>query len=263
MTAGAVPFRSVGQTGVQLPPLGFGAFKIGRNQGIKYPTPYDLPAMETVRELMEGIRAIGCHYFDTAPAYGLSEARLGALLPASDPTLVISTKVGETFSDGRSTYDFSRAALERSLHQSHERLQRDVLDLVFIHAHGDDVALLRDTDVVAVLREARDRGTIRAIGLSGKTPAAALSALDWSDALMVEYHLHDESHAAVLEQAHNKGVAVVVKKALASGTLPAADALQFVLSNPAVASVVVGGLSLQNFHANWNTALEVRHQSAP
>lgn len=252
------PLRAVGQTGVQLPPLGFGAFKIGRNQGIKYPTPYELPDLDTVRSLLDGIRALGCHYFDTAPAYGLSEARLGTLLPPDDPTLVISTKVGETFQDGRSTYDFSRAAVERSLHVSRERLQRDVLDLVFIHAHQDDVALLRETDVVAVLQEGRDRGTIRAIGFSGKTPAAATSALQWADALMVEYHLHDTSHAAVLDQAQAHGVAVVVKKALASGKLPAAEALAFVLSHPAVTSVVVGGLSLPNFQANWALALQSR-----
>lgn len=258
----SVPLRAVGQTGLQLPPLGFGAFKIGRNQGIKYPTPYDLPDLDTVRTLLEGIRALGCHYFDTAPAYGLSEDRLGTLLPADnpseDPAVVISTKVGETFQDGHSTYDFSRAAVERSLHSSRERLQRDVLDLVCIHAHQDDVSILHETDVVAVLQEWRERGTIRAIGFSGKTPAAAIDALEWADALMIEYHLRDTSHATVLDLALARGVAVLVKKALASGTLPAEAALRFVLAHPAVTSVVVGGLSLSNFQANWNLALGSR-----
>lgn len=257
MTHG-VPSRPLGQTGLSLPPLGFGAFKIGRNQGIKYATTYDLPELPAVSQLLQGVMALGCHYIDTAPAYGLSEERLGLTLTDRPEDLVISTKVGETFTNGQSTYDFSRMAVEASLRQSCERLQVDVLDLVFIHAHARDCEILQQTDVVHVMREWRDRGRIRAIGLSGKTPAAAELALDWCDALMVEYHLQDESHAAVIEAAGKRGVAVIVKKGLASGTLPAADAIRFVLANPHVTSLVVGGLSLVHFAENWHTAITAR-----
>lgn len=254
----ALPLRPIGQTGVLVPPLGFGAFKIGRNEGIKYPTPYDLPSLAEVQELLNGVEDLGCRYFDTAPAYGLSEERIGAVYGPQSQRLVLSTKVGETFADGRSQFDFSRTGVEYSLQRSRERLQREVLDLVFIHSSGDDLDILRETDVVAVLKEQRERGTIRAIGLSGKTPAGAQMALDWADAIMVEFHQRDTSHAQVITAAGQRGVAVLVKKGLASGHLSPAEAIRFVLSQPEVTALVVGGLNLQHFATNWQTALHCR-----
>ena len=120
------------------------------------------------------------------------------------------------------------------------------------------MSILRETDVVAVLKEQRDRGSIRAIGLSGKTPAGAQSALDWADAIMVEFHQRDTSHAPVIAEAGKRGVAVLVKKGLASGHLSAEEAIRFVLSQPEVTALVVGGLNLQHFATNWQTALHCR-----
>src|SRR5262245_28010890 len=36
--------RPLGQTGLMLSPIGFGSFKIGRNEGAKYAQPYALPS---------------------------------------------------------------------------------------------------------------------------------------------------------------------------------------------------------------------------
>jgi aryl-alcohol dehydrogenase-like predicted oxidoreductase len=49
----------------------------------------------------------------------------------------------------------------------------------------------------------------------------------------------------------------VVKKGLASGKLPAEEAIGFVLSNAGVASLVVGGLNLEHFRANVSLARQV------
>lgn len=248
------PLRPLGQTGLFVPPLGFGAFKIGRNQGIKYPARYELPDDAAVSRLLNGVLDLGCTLIDTAPAYGLSEERIGRAIGHRRAEFVLSTKVGETFTDGVSHYDFSRAGVEFSLTRSLERLRTDVLDLVFIHSNGDDLQILKNSDVVPVLHEWRDRGAIRAIGLSGKTVAGADEALAWADAIMVEYHLDDVSHRAVIDAAAARNVAVFVKKGLASGRLPAADAIRFVVGTPGVTSLIVGGLSLDHFAENWNTA---------
>ena len=60
-------------------------------------------------------------------------------------------------------------------------------------------------------------GLVSAIGMSGKTVAAARAALDWADALMVEFHELDDSHGPVIEAAQDRGIGVVVKKGLAAG----------------------------------------------
>lgn len=237
--------------------LGFGSFKIGRNEGIKYPAGYDLPSDTEVAELLNGVLDLGCNVIDTAPAYGLSEERIGRAIAHRRSEYLLSTKVGETFDAGQSTYDYSAAATRSSLHRSLQRLQTDHLDLVFIHSHGDDRRILTETDVVPVLCEFRDQGMIRAIGLSGKSTEGAQLAMEWADALMVEYNLRDQTHADVISEAARRGITIFVKKGLGSGTFPAAESIRFVLGHPGVSSLIVGGLSLTHFQDNWRVAVDL------
>lgn len=246
--------RSLGQTGIQLSPIGFGAFKIGRNQGIKYPTVYDLPDDAATEHLLNGVLDLGINLIDTAPAYGRSEERIGRFLSRRRKDFILSTKVGETFENGQSTYDYSAASIRDSVHGSLKRLRTDVLDLVFVHSRGDDEAILTQTDVVPTLQSLRDAGLIRFLGMSGKTPAGARLAMDWASVLMVEYHLNDTSHEPIMAEALHRGIGVVVKKGLASGQLPPATAIPFVLNNPAVASLIIGGLNLEHLKDNLHLA---------
>ncbi len=251
---GSLPRTALGSTGLGVSRLGFGAFKIGRNEKIKYPQGYDLPSEAAVQQLLEGVLALGINHLDTAPAYGLSEERIGKALSHRRDEFVLSTKVGEIFAGGQSRYDFSRQAVLDSVAGSLRRLRTDVLDIVFIHAPGDDVRTLAENPVVETLQERQAAGDIRAIGLSGKTVEAAQSALAWADVLMVEYHLHDTSHAGIIAQAAAQGIGVMVKKGLAAGHLPPAEAIPFVLNTPGVNSLVVGGLNLQHLAANVQLA---------
>lgn len=231
-------------------PIGFGAFKIGRNEGIKYARGYRLPDEASVARLLGGVLDLGINYIDTAPAYGISEQRLGQAIAGRRAELVLSTKVGETWADGRSSFDFTAPGVRASVHRSLRRLRTDVIDIVFIHSSGDDLAILRETDVVAELHELRDAGLVRAIGLSGKTIEGARAALTWADVIMVEYHLDDRSHAGIIAEAADADVGVVVKKGLASGRLDAGEAIRFILGTPGVGSLVVGSLDLDHLREN-------------
>lgn len=246
--------RPLGNTGFQLGPIGFGAFKIGRNAKIKYPRPYDLPSDAEVDSLLDGLIDLGIHHFDTAPAYGISEQRIGKWLAKRDVPVVISTKVGELFEDGDSRYVFDEASVRASVANSLRLLKRDVLDMVLIHTPHDDMAVLKETPVVETLQSLKEAGDIRAIGLSGKTPEAAKLALDWADLLMVEFNAEDQSHSAVIEEAARRDLGVLVKKGLASGHLPADQAVPFVLNQSGVTSLVVGGLNLKHMADNLRIA---------
>lgn len=248
-----VPKR-LGKTDLSVTPVGFGAFKIGRNTGIKYAAGYDLPDAQEVSRLLNGVLDLGVNYIDTAPAYGISEQRIGETIARRREEYVLSTKVGETYEDGQSTYDFSSQTIRYSITLSLQRLRTDVLDLVFIHSDGNDLHILNNTDTVETLQQLRDEGLVRAIGMSGKTAEGAAAALTWADAIMVEYHLDDRSHEAVIRQAAEAGVGVVVKKGLASGKLAPDQAIRFVLKNPGVTSLVIGGLNLEHFAENVRAA---------
>jgi len=242
--------RPLGNTGLSIRPIGFGAFKIGRNTGIKYPSPYDLPDIAAVDKLLNGVLDLGIDLIDTAPAYGLSEERIGDTIAHRRSQFILSTKVGETFENGVSHYDFSAEAVRASVERSLARLRTEQVDIVFVHSSGDDLRIQRETDCIEMLRSLRGAGLTRFIGFSGKTIDGARAALDWADVLMVEYHLNDVTHDAVMREAKSCGVGVVVKKGLAAGRIPPKDAIPFVLKHPAVTSMIIGGLNLDHIAAS-------------
>ncbi len=157
----------------KLPLLGFGAFKIGRNQKIKYPSTYDLPDEARASEILNGVLDLGITLIDTAPAYGLSEERIGRHLASRRNEFLLSTKVGEWFENGESTYRFDEASIRASVERSLSRLRTDVIDCLFAHVPANDVEVLRDTPWSkrcwrSVPRERRGRSVSR-----GKPPLEA------------------------------------------------------------------------------------------
>lgn len=246
---------SLGATGMSVSPIGFGAFKIGRNQKIKYPSAYDLPSDQESAAFLNAVLDLGINLIDTAPAYGVSEERIGAGISKRRDEYVLCTKVGERFADGESSYHYDAGFVRESIEGSLARLRTDVLDLVLIHSNGDDLHILNQTDCVETMHALKKEGKIRSIGLSGKTPEGARAALAWADALMIEYNSEDTSHDAVMLEAQTQGVGVIVKKGLGAGHLSANDAVRFVLAHPAVASLVVGSLNLEHLRQNIAAAI--------
>ncbi|QDT39893.1 aldo/keto reductase [Stratiformator vulcanicus] len=253
--------RPLGRTGTDVSPIGFGAFKIGRNQKIKYPQPYALPDESQVDRLLGGVLDLGINLIDTAPAYGVSEERIGRHLSHRRDEFVLSTKVGENFWTDRtgqsnSNYEFSAKAIIASVERSLKRLRSDRLDLVLLHSDGRDLFILRDTPAVETLVWLRDAGKIGHIGLSGKTAAGHHAALDWADVIMVEYNALDTGQSVVMDEAAKRGVGVLVKKGLAAGHLDPETAIPFALAHDAVASLTLGGLNLDHFAANVSLAAD-------
>ncbi|TXI36040.1 MAG: aldo/keto reductase, partial [Aquipseudomonas alcaligenes] len=161
--------RPLGDTGLIVSPLGLGTVKLGRDQGVKYPNGFTIPDDAAARALLDQARALGINLIDTAPAYGVSEQRLGPLLRGQREDWVIVSKVGEEFDNGQSRFDFSPAHTRLSVERSLQRLETDRIDLVLVHSDGNDVAILRDSGVYETLAELKREGKLRAFGLSGKT----------------------------------------------------------------------------------------------
>ncbi len=252
-----LPRRSSTRLGIDLGVIAFGAFKIGRNTQTKYAQPYALPSDAEVERLLDQVRACGANLIDTAPAYGSSETRLGALLQPSGGML-ISTKVGERFEHDTSSYDFSPRAVRLSVQESLTRLRRTKLDLVCVHSDGSDRRILERDGTIGTLRELQAEGLISRIGFSGKTVEGNRLALMSGavDALIVEFHPLDDSHRSVIREAHERGVAILVKKPLASGRVPPKEAIPFCLAEPGVTTLVIGTLSRENFAENCRLAVE-------
>jgi aryl-alcohol dehydrogenase-like predicted oxidoreductase len=252
----AMELRMLGATGIRVSPLGLGTVKFGRDRAVKYPAGFVIPDDRAVRELLALAWDLGINLIDTAPAYGNSEERLGALLPG-DQDWKIVTKVGESFEGGHSSFDYSAKATRASVERSLRRLRRDCLDVVLVHSNGEDLHIARDEDVMAELQALKAEGLVRAYGMSTKTVAGGLWAVDHCDVVMATCNLAERSDIPVIEAAHRLNKGVLVKKGLQSGHAHAAhggsgveESLRYVFSHPGVTSVTVGTINPEHLREN-------------
>ncbi len=264
--------RALGATDLLVSPLGLGTVKLGRNQAVKYPQPFDLPSDADARVLLDLAAELGINLLDTAPAYGSSEQRLGTLLAGQRDRWILSTKVGEEFSPetGESRFDFSAAHTVRSIDRSLARLATDHLDIVLVHSDGNDLDILRRAHTLEALARCRALGKVRALGFSPKTVEGARAALPVCDVLMLTLNPAAPEMLPVVREAHAAGVGVLIKKGLQSGRLPLGTApggaatratpdpveacLGYLLREPGVSSVVVGTLSPAHLRQNVEAA---------
>jgi aryl-alcohol dehydrogenase-like predicted oxidoreductase len=256
--------RPLGDSGLIVSPLGLGTVKLGRDQGVKYPNGFTIPDDVAARALLDQARDLGINLIDTAPAYGVSEERLGPLLRGQREDWVIVSKVGEEFVGGQSSFDFSPQHARFSVERSLKRLETDRIDLLLVHSDGNDVAILRDSGVYETLAELKREGKIRAFGLSGKTVDGGLLALQQGDCAMVTYNLAERGEQPVLDYAAAHGKGILVKKALASGhavlgatTDPVRASFELVFGHPSVTAAIVGTINPQHLAANAATAAAV------
>ena len=256
--------RPLGSTGLSVSPLGLGTVKLGRDQGVKYPNGFRIPDDAQARRLLDLARDLGINLIDTAPAYGMSEERLGPLLQGQRDHWVIVSKVGEEFVDGQSRFDFSPKHTRFSVERSLRRLETDRIELVLVHSDGRDLEILQHSGVYETLAELKREGKIRGFGLSGKTVEGGLLALQHGDCAMVTYNLNERAERPVLDyaQAHAKGI--LVKKALASGHAcllsgedPVRLSFEMLFAHPGVGAAIVGTINPQHLSDNVHTAAAV------
>lgn len=256
--------KAIAQTGLSVSPLGLGTVKLGRNSGVKYPTAFKIPDDRQALALLDNAWELGINFLDTAPAYGNSEQRLGDLLTKRHQDWIIATKVGEIFNakTAESSYNFTPEFIEQSIQSSLKKLKRDVLDIVLIHSDGQDKAIIERYGALEVLNDLKQQGLIRATGMSTKTVEGGLLALQQSDIAMVMHNLTYQDEKAVIDFAATKHKAILIKKALGSGHIPAStpgiDSVQanfdFIYQQSAVTSIIVGTITLAHLRDNVKKA---------
>ncbi|WP_347347629.1 aldo/keto reductase [Nigerium sp.] len=149
----------LGQTDVAVPPLCIGGMSFGEVFADTHQWTADQP---TTQQIIARALELGVNFIDTANVYahGTSEQFIGASLknlgvPRED--VVLASKV--FFNEGR----LSRAAIEREIVGTLERLGTDYLDLYIIHRFDYDTPLEETMEALDSL--VRD-GRVRALGAS-------------------------------------------------------------------------------------------------
>ncbi|KAL7582634.1 L-galactose dehydrogenase [Lactuca sativa] len=281
--------RSLGNTGLKLSCVGFGASPLGSVFG----PVSDEEAIATVREAFR----LGINFFDTSPYYGgtLSEKVLGKSLKAVGvprDQFIVSTKCGR-YKDG---FDFSATRVTQSIDESLERLQLDYVDILQCHdiEFGSLDQIINET--IPALQKLKEKGKIRFIGITGLPLGIFNYVLDrvplgTIDVILsyCHYGINDTTLEDLLPYLKSKGVGVISASPLSMGLLTengppdwhpasselkaacrkAADfckekgkdisklAMKYSLCNKDFSSILVGMKSVQQVQDNVAAAMEV------
>ncbi len=177
------------------------------------------PAYAEVRAIVAAALEGGVNCFDTAAAYGTSEAVLGRALHELGVAgqVVVVTKVRALEAAERADPALAAAVIERSVAASCARLRLDCLPIVLFHREADAVHL-------DVLERLRDRGWLRAAGVSCDNrpgPASEFVAAGRVSALQLPGNALDRRHerSGVFRQAAAHGIAVFLRSVYLQGLL--------------------------------------------
>lgn len=259
--------RLIHTTDIMVSSLGLGTVKFGRNQQVKYPTPFELPSDKEISSLLDLAQELGINLLDTAPAYGISEERLGRLLGSRRDQWVIMSKAGEEFRAGRSFFDFSPEGVVKSVERTLLRLKTDRVESLLLHSDGNDLQILNESGAVEALFALKDEGKILSTGISTKTVQGGLRAIELGlDSVMVTYNPWHTEEESILEAAEESKTSVFVKKALGSGWFgkessedPVETSFRFIFDQPASTSIITG--TINSGHLQDNVEAMVRAES--
>ncbi|MFF4815460.1 aldo/keto reductase [Kitasatospora sp. NPDC001309] len=229
--------------------LGLGLIGIGR----PWPTA-DAPVcpVEQAWALLDRAVELGISFFDTAAAYGRSEAVLGEYLrnlPAGRrDDLLIATKCGEAWPAPEGPPDHSLGALETSFERSRELLGR--VDLLQLHKCTVDD--LRDEHLLAWFEGLRASGEVGAVGVSVSSEEALRAALDAAvfDAVQFPANSANTGFTAVFTEAERTHLPLL-NRPMASGAI--ADISNPFAFHPAAfrrAVVLTGTTKVRHLEAN-------------
>jgi len=281
--------RGVGNTGLKVSSLGFGASALGNVFG-------NVKEEDAIASVHEAFR-LGINFFDTSPYYGgtLSEKMLGKALKTlmvPRDQYVVSTKCGR-YAEG---FDFSAQRVTQSIDESLARLNLDYVDILQCHdiEFGSLDQIVNET--IPALQKLKETGKVRYIGITGLPLNVFTYVLDRVPPGSVDvilsychYSINDTSLEDLLPYLKSKGVGVITASPLSMGLLtengppewhPAPSelksacaaaaahckakgknisnlALQYSLKNKDIASVLVGMNSVQQVRENIAATVEV------
>jgi aryl-alcohol dehydrogenase-like predicted oxidoreductase len=308
--------KTFGNSELMVTPIGLGLAALGRPGYINLEHAddlkhnYEIAAMQShAYQVLDAAWENGVRYFDAARSYGRAESFLGAWLADRriKPNQVsVGSKWGYRYSA-----DWQVEVEEGGAHEVKEhsmemfQLQMlesraflgDYLDLYQIHSATLESKVLENEELLEELTGLRERGILVGLTVSGEKQAQVIErALEVEidgkrlfSSVQATWNLLERSTTDILNAAHQAGVGVIIKEALANGRLTSRNqetdfaqkrarlermaserdttidalALAAVLRQPFVDVVLSGAARVEHLESNmqalgvvWNDAIE-------
>lgn len=235
--------RPLGRTGLVVTPIGLGLAALGRPGYITIGHADDLDhdrdvgsMRDRAHEVLDAAHELGIGYVDAARSYGRAEEFLAAWLAARrvEPgSVVIGSKWGYTYTadwnveaERHEVKDHTITTLDRQRRETAETLG-DHLRLYQIHSATLESGVLDDSAVLDRLAEMRADGLVIGFSTSGPRQAAIIQrALEVErdgrllfGVVQATWNVLEQSATAALAEAHDAGLGVILKEAVANGRL--------------------------------------------
>lgn len=180
-------------------------------------------------DVLDAAYEAGIRYFDAARSYGRAEEFLGSWLRERAPAdATVASKWGYVYTaewqvdaDPPEVKHHDVETFRRQLEETRANLG-SALSLYQIHSATPDSGVLDDDAVLAALAELRAEGVRIGLTVSGTSQAATTRqaiAIGGFDAVQATWNLHERAAEQALAAAHDAGLTVVIKEALANGRL--------------------------------------------
>jgi aryl-alcohol dehydrogenase-like predicted oxidoreductase len=229
-----LPSRTLGRDGLTTSAQGLGCMSMS---DFAYGPADETEALATIARALD----LGVRFLDTADVYGLTENEklVGRAIAGHRDEVVLATKFGNVFRDGKRGVDGSPAYVPQACDASLQRLGVDHIDLYYLHRPDTSVPI---EDSVGAMAELVAAGKVRHLGLSEASadtirravavhPIAAVQS-EWSV-------FSRDIEARVLPTCRELGIGIVpfspLGRGLLTGTVTNVDELadnDFRRSNP-------------------------------
>ena len=208
-------YQEFGKTGLRVSKLCLGTWGIG---GAGWDSYSDESRMDAIKAALE----CGINFIDTAPAYnaGKAECYVGETLNKlkKRKEVVISTKCGNKFVDGKYLRCGSKESILKQCDESLKNLKTDYIDIYLVHWPDPDVELEETIDAVSTLKK---EGKILHAGVSNFSKEQIEEAQKYCkiEAFQPQYSLADRKDEKLIRLAHEQGLGIMTYGTLGGGIL--------------------------------------------
>jgi L-galactose dehydrogenase len=215
-------YRKLGQTGLEVSILSYGASSLGS----VFRNIDEAEGIKTVHTAIDN----GINLIDVSPYYGLTKAEtvLGkAISEIQRDKFILSTKAGRY---GDNQFDFSKQRIFASIEESLTRLQTDYVDILLLHdiEFGSFDQVMQEG--IPALQQLKKEGKIRFFGVSGLPLSIFENVLNQTELDVIlsycHYSLNDTSLLSLVPLLQEKQTGLINASPLSMGLLssrPVAD----------------------------------------